>query len=71
MLFLRVPSHRNKFSALHGYFASADETDHGLHGSRLIGDFGGVPAAEENGYMNLKSSTVLGVFKVMRGEDPR
>ncbi len=37
----------------------------------VIGDLDGVPAKEEIGYMDYRSSTVLGVWKIMRGEDPR
>ncbi len=37
----------------------------------VIGDLDGVPADDEIGYMNEESSTVLGVWKIMRGEDPR
>ncbi len=37
----------------------------------VIGDLDGIPAKEEIGYMNEESSTVLGVWKIMRGEVPR
>lgn len=36
-----------------------------------MGDLDGIPAKEEIGYMDYRSSTVNGVKKIMRGEDPR